>query len=195
MRIPRSAGILALAALIGAAKEPPMPPPPPSETIAGLVALVPPEGWSRTAYANAGGADLVVAFEHGADRLVIRVFGAKGSFHKAPADFFSGAGATTMGRAPEMKGEALVAGRRRALYRRRFPLMEGGPHDSSPKKPMMGTESFCVLPPAKDGRFVVISLQRESPIPDLERTGEKAWETFLRGVKLVAKRKNIGRKS
>lgn len=194
MKAPRSAWLLALAALTGAAKEPPMKNPAP-ETVAGLVEVSPPAGWTRTAYSNSGGADLVVAFEHGADRLVVSVFGAKGSFSKTPADFFAGPAATTMGRPAEKKGEARVGGKRVALFRRRFPLMEGDPHVSSPTKPQMGYESFCILPPAKDGRFVVLSLQRESPIPDLERVGEKAWEAFLRGVRLPPGKTDIGRKS
>lgn len=195
MKTPRHAGLLFLALLTGAAPEPTMKNPLSRETVAGLIEVSPPAGWNRRPYSNSGGADLVVAFEHGSDRLVVQVFGAKGSFHKTPADFLAGPGATTMGRAPEKKGEALVAGKPLALFRRRFPLLEGGPHDSSPAKPLMGVESFCVLPPFKDGRFVVISLQRENPIPDIERTGEKAWESFLRAVRLLPVKTTIGRKS
>lgn len=195
MKITRSVWLIALALLTGAAKEPSMKNAPAAEIVAGLIEVSPPGGWSRTAYSNAGGIDLVVAFERGADRLVVQVFGAKGSFYGNPADFFAGPGATTMGRAPEKKGEALVAGRTISLYRRRFPLPEGGPHDSTPGKPKMGAESFCVLPPFKDGRFIVLSLQRESPIPSLERVGENAWEAFLRSVRILPTKTNIGRKS
>ncbi|OGR96048.1 MAG: hypothetical protein A2V88_13390 [Elusimicrobia bacterium RBG_16_66_12] len=183
MKITRSAWLVSLALLTGAAKEPAMKNVPAVETVAGLIEFAPPAGWSRTAYSNTGGIDLVVAFERGMDRLVVQVFGAKGSFHKDPTDFFAGPGATTMGRAPEKKGEALVAGKPLALFRRRFPLLEGGPHDSTPGTPKMGAETFCILPPFKDGRFIVLSLQRESPVPDIERTGEKAWKSFLRGVR------------
>lgn len=195
MKTPRSAWLLALTLLIAAAKEPAMKNTPAHETVAGLIEVAPPAGWSRRAYSNSGGVDLVVSYEHGSNRLVVQVFGAKGSFNKTPADFLSGPGATTMGRAPEKKGTALVAGKTVALFRRRFPLLEGGPHDSTPAKPMMGVESFCILPPFKDGRFVVLSLQRENPIPDLERAGEKAWEAFLRGIRGVPARTDMGRKS
>ncbi|MEK7383540.1 MAG: hypothetical protein AAB262_09680 [Elusimicrobiota bacterium] len=195
MKTPRSAWLLALAVLTGAAKEPAMKTSPDPEIVAGLIQIAPPAGWRRTTYSNAGGADLVVAFERGADRLLVQVFGAKGSYYKNPADFFAGPAATTMGRAPERTGEATVAGRPLALYRLHFPLMEGGPHDSTRRELRMGVETFCVPPPFQDGRFIVLSLQRESHVPDPDRVGEKAWEAFLRGVRLVTAKKTMGRKS
>jgi len=167
---------------------------PPSEIVAGLIQVETPPGWRRTTYSNAAGADLVVAFERGADRLVVRVFGAKGSFYKTPADFLAGPAATTMGREAQKRGAAPVAGRPLALYRRRFPLAQGGPHESSSARPRMGAESFCVLAPFKDGRFIVLSHQRESPVADPERLGEIAWEAFLRGARLLPVKTNIGRK-
>ena len=195
MKTPRSAWLLALVALTGAAKEPAMKDSPASEIVAGMIEVAPPPGWRRTTYANAGGADLVVAFERGDDRLLVRLYGAKGSFYKNPADFFTGPAATSMGRAAERTGEALVAGRSLALYLHRFPLLEGDPHESSPAPPKMGVESFCILPAFKDGRFIVLSIQRESHVPDPERTGQKAWEAFLRGVRLIPAKANMGRKS
>lgn len=167
---------------------------PASEIVAGLIQVEPPPGWSRTAYSNAAGADLVVAFERGADRLVVRIFGAKGSFYKTPADLFAGPAATTMGREARKRGAAPVGGRTLALYRRRFPLAQGGPHESSAARPRMGAESFCVLAPFPDGRFIVLSHQRESSVADPDRIGEKAWEAFLRGVRLLPVKTNTGRK-
>lgn len=187
-----TAVILALPLMMAAAKEPSMNTPPTPEIVAGLVEITPPAGWAKTTYANSGGADTLLAFEHGADRIVIQVFGAKGSFNRTPEDFLAGPGATTMGRSPERKGQASVAGRRVTIFFRRFPLLEGGPHDSTPVKPMMGTEYFCVLPPARDRRFVVFSLRRESPIPDIDRTGEKSWDAFLRAARAPKRGKKKG---
>jgi len=163
--------------------------PPTTEAIAGLLQIEVPKGWTRTAYANAGGVDIVVSFERSEDRLLVRVFGAKGSSYRSPEDFLAGPAAGTMGRAAERKGSIRIDGKVIALFERGFPLLGNDPHDSTPSKPQMGTEMFCVLPPFKDGRFAVLSHQRESPIPDLEEAGEKAWAAFLRGVRPLSSKK------
>ena len=189
MRIARPACIAALVLLTGAAEEPAMKALPTPEIIAGLLQIDVPNGWTRTAYANTGGVDFVVAFERGANRLLVRVFGAKRSSYRTPEDFLSGPAAGTLGRAAGRKGAAKIDGRTVALFERGFPLLARVPHGSTPAKPQMGTETFCVLPPSKDGRFIVLSYQRESPIPDLKGTGEKAWEVFLRGVRMLPLKK------
>lgn len=160
--------------------------PTPSQAIAALISRQPPKGWSVEAYANAGGADPVEAFVDGVDRITIRAFGAPGSAHKKPAAFLAGAAASTMGRKPESVGSATVAGRRVTVYKRGFPINLGDPH--APSAPTtLGKEFFCVLP-VSDGRFVVLSYARESPAPDLERRGEKAWEAFLKTVKIPGRK-------
>jgi hypothetical protein len=161
---------------------------PADETIEGLIRIRPPEGWSRWAYANTGGADLVLRFENRSDVLAVTVYGAKGSFYKSVADFMTGPAATTMGRPPDLAGEETVAGHKVTLYRRQFPLGIGDPPHSDPTRlPPMGKELFCVLPPFGDGRFVVLSYQRESPFPDPdpEKKGGNAWEAFLKSVQIV----------
>lgn len=154
----------------------------PAQAVAALVKFSPPKGWSPRDYSNAAGADPVASFENGEDRIVARAFGAPGSDYKTPADFLAGPAALTMGMAPTVAGKVVVAGQTLTLYKRGFPINLGDPHVASPPKPMMGVEKFCVLPLAK-GRFVAFSYARSSPIPDLEKTGEKAWESFLNSIK------------
>jgi hypothetical protein len=157
--------------------------PSPESAVAALVSLTPPKGWEKTAYANAGGADAVVAYQDGADRLLARVFGAPGSFYETPRAFLTGPAAATMGRRPRPAGRALVAGRRLRVYRRGYPLADGDPHAVSSGRARMASERFVILPPAPDGRFVVLSYQRESPVPDPELRGEAAWKAFLKSAR------------
>lgn len=173
-------GLICLAAPAWAADTAP---PSPSKLIAGFVTFQAPKDWQAEEYANGGGADPVRAFVSGEDRIVVRVFGAPGSGYKTPAAFLNGAAASTMGRKPEKTGEASAGGRTVALYRRGFPIGLGDPHAPSSGAPSMGRETFLILPATK-GRFVVLSYARESPAPDLERRGEKAWAAFLKTVKL-----------
>lgn len=158
----------------------------PSQSVAALVSHRPPKGWKAEEYANNDGADPVVAFSDGLDRITVRAFGGPGSGYKSPALFLSGAAASTMGRKPESAGSVTVAGRRVALYRRGFPINLGDPHAPS-GPPMLGREIFCVLP-ASGGRFVVLAYSRESPAPDLEGRGDAAWEAFLKTVKLPGRK-------
>lgn len=154
----------------------------PRQTIARNVSFQAPKGWQAEEYANGGGADPVQAFASGEDRIVVRVFGAPGSGYKDPAAFLGGAAASTMGRRPEKAGETTVAGRSTVLFRRGFPLNQGDPHTPSGGQPPLGREIFLILT-APNGRFVVLSYARSTPIPDLERRGEKAWAAFLKTVK------------
>ncbi|MDD5302008.1 MAG: hypothetical protein PHS14_02780 [Elusimicrobia bacterium] len=160
--------------------------PTPSQAVAALISHQPPKGWQVEEYANGGGADPVVAFVDGLDRIAVRVFGAPGSGYKNPASFLSGPAASTMGRKPEKVGSVTAAGRQLALYRRGFPINLGDPH--SPSGPAsLGREVFCILP-ASGGRFIVLSYARESPAPDMDQRGEKAWGAFLRTVKLAGRK-------
>ena len=160
--------------------------PTPSQTVASLLSHQPPKGWRFEEYANGGGADPVVAFVDGLDRIAVRVFGAPGSGYKNPAAFLSGAAVSTMGQKPEAIGSVMAAGRQLTLYKHGFPINMGDPH--APSAPTtLGKEVFCILPAAK-GRFVVLSYARESPAPDLERRGEKAWAAFLKTVKLTGRK-------
>lgn len=154
----------------------------PSQTLSSVVRWTPPAGWRLSEYANAGGADLVVSYGKGQDRIEIRLFGAPGSFYRSARDFMAGPAATTMGRAPKRAGSARVAGAAAALYRREFPLAEGDPHAVSPR-PRLGRETFCVLPVLADGRFIVLSHARDGEVPGVSGDGEKAWKAFLAGVR------------
>jgi hypothetical protein len=159
----------------------------PSKIAAALLDWTAPSGWTESEYSNAGGADLVIAYERGIDRIEIKIFGAPKSFYRAPEDFLAGPGATTMGRAPEKSGSARVAGRAVTVYRRQYPMAGGDPHAFSPGPPRMGRETFCVLPPFPDGRFAVLSYARESPAPDITGGADKAWKAFLSGVRRARK--------
>lgn len=177
--------VLVFASACSAADTPMKKPSPASASASAfdsLIRFTAPDGWDRTDYANSGGADAVVTFEHGLDRISAYLYGAKGSFYKSPAEFMRGPAATTMGRAPKRTATAVVAAGRVSIYRRGFPLAEGDPHVPSAGHERMGTELFCVLPAAADGRFVVLSYARETPAPDPRFLGETAWKAFLKGV-------------
>jgi len=158
----------------------------PSQAVAALVSHRPPDGWKAQDYANSGGADPVIAYEDGLDRITLRAFGGPGSAYKTPALFLAGASASTMGRKPENAGSVSAAGRRLALYKRGFPMSLGDPHAPS-GPPMLGVERFVILP-AAGGRFVVLAYARESPAPDLEGRGDAAWGAFLKTVKLPGRK-------
>jgi hypothetical protein len=181
--------VLALPAVVSAAcshdAEKPAEPSTPSRNIAAIVRYEAPKGWRLEEYANNGGAEPVVAFADGLDRITVRVYGAPGSSYATPADFVAGPAASTMGREPEKIGRVTVAGQELDLYRHGFPIHLGDPH--APSGPVtLGKEIFCVLP-AANGRFVVLAFARESQVPDLEPRGERAWEAFLETVKLVGR--------
>ncbi|MBI3564899.1 MAG: hypothetical protein HY079_06875 [Elusimicrobia bacterium] len=161
----------------------PAPRPSPGAAIAALLTVAAPAGWERTEYANAGGADAVLAFEKGSDRLAVNLYGAPGSFYKTPDEFLKGPAATTMGRPPEKAGTAVVAGAKRARYRHGVPLMDGDPHVPPSGPPRLGRGEFVVLPPAPDGRFLVLSYERLSPVPDPTGDSEKAWKYFLKSAR------------
>lgn len=158
----------------------------PAQAVKALLSFTPPKGWTPVEYANAEGADPVVRFENLSDAVQIRLFGAPGSDYPTPEEFMGGAAASEQGAAPAAAGTALVAGRKLAVHRRRFPIEAADPHRPSPGKSIMGTEVFCVLP-LEGGRFAVLAYRRASPIPDLQRKGEKAWEAFLKTVRPKAK--------
>ena len=176
------AAVLILAAAAGATAEEKVKTKTPAQAVGGLLAFTPPKGWNASDYSNTEGADPVVRFERLSDAIVIRVFGAPGSAYPTPKDFLAGPAASAQGAAPETSGAANVAGKKLELHRRSFAIEPSDPHRPSAGRSLMGSEVFCVLP-LKKGRFAVVAYRRESPIPDLERAGEKAWAAFLRTVK------------
>lgn len=148
--------------------------------IAALMRFTPPKGWTPIEYAN--GVDPVLRFEKLSDAVQIRLFGAPGSDYPMAKDFMSGPAATEEGAAPAADGTVTVAGKKLALYRRRFSIGVSNPHGPATPKAPLGVERFCVLP-LKGGRFAVLAYRRSTPAPDLEGTGEKAWAAFLKTVK------------
>lgn len=169
-------------AAAAAAAEKSVAPKTPGQAVAALVRFTPPKGWSVVEYANAGGADPVVRFEDLSDAVQIRVFGAPGSDYPTPKDFMAGPAASEQGAAPAAAGTVTVAGKKLELFRSRFPIAVSDPHHPSPTKSPLGTELFCVLP-LKNGRFAMLAYRRETPIPDIHRKGEIAWEAFLKTVR------------
>ncbi len=154
----------------------------PAQAVAALVRFTPPKGWNLVEYANAEGVDPVLRFEDLSDVVQIRVFGAPGSDYATPQEFMTGPAATEQGAAPSAAGTVIVAGKKLELYRLRFPIAISDPHHPSPVKSPLGTEIFCVLP-LKDGRFAMLAYRRETPAPDMNRKGERAWQAFLKTVK------------
>lgn len=154
----------------------------PSQTVAEQVTFSPPKGWTPEEYANSGGADPVVRFEKLSDSLVVRVFGAPGSSYATPGDFMAGPAASSLGAPPEAEGMVVVAGGRKLkAWKRRWPIVPSDPHGHAAPA-LYGIERFAVMP-LSGGRFAVLSWQRASPAPDLERTGEKAWAELLKSAR------------
>lgn len=146
----------------------------PAQEIAAAVRHTAPKGWKRSAYAN--GADPVVRYSSDSDELVIKLYGGAGSAQADPKDFLS------LGETPAKAGSAEVAGQERDVWSRTFPLEPRDPHGKAPQTSLRGAETFVLLP-LKAERFAVLSWRRSSPVPDLNRKGEKAWAAFLRSVK------------
>lgn len=154
----------------------------PGAALRAVASYAAPAGWKAADHANEGGADAVLEFRKGLDRITLRLFGAKGSAYKNPDAFLRGPAATTMGKAPEAVGVAVVAGEKRAVYRHGYPIMLGDPHAASSGRPDMAREHFVVVP-LRDGRFLVAAHAFESPIPSYEKDGEKAYEAFLKTLR------------
>jgi hypothetical protein len=171
----------ALAACASAA--PPPAAKPSADAVAALVKFRGPASWHRSDYANSMGADPVVSFERGSERIAIYAYGASGSAYKTPDDFLKGPAASTMGRPPVRDGAATIAGREQALYRRGYPLTDTDPHVPQTQAPRMGEEVFCVLPPAADGRFVVLAHDQNIPATETSASTGAAWLAFLKTVR------------
>jgi len=173
-----------LAALAAAALAAPPPAAKPSaDAVAAVVAFRDPPRWRRSDYANSMGADPVVSFARGSERISVSVYGAAGSAYKTPEDFLKGPAATSMGRAPARAGAAKVGGREVALYRRSYPLGDYDPSKPEAGPPRLGEQLFCVLPPAADGRFAVLAHDQNRPLPGPDSSGGAAWKAFLKTVK------------
>ncbi|MBI5622810.1 MAG: hypothetical protein HY924_03425 [Elusimicrobia bacterium] len=137
--------------------------------------VVPPKGWEKEEVFTR--ADPYVSFTLGEDIIKVRLLGGPGSRYAKPEDFLKGFEAATMGRPPERVREVKVAGEKAWLHRHGYPIMLGDPHLFDPKPPRLAMEEFVVLPRGR--RFFVLSWAHESPIPDPDAVGEKAWEGFL----------------
>src|SRR3569832_2113297 len=175
-----------LAALLGASGAAAAPPPaakPSADAVSQVVTFRDPIRWKRSDYANSMGADPVVSFAQGSERISVYVYGAAGSAYKTPEDFLKGPAATTMGKPPEPAGKAKVGAQELAQYRRGYPL---GDYDASKPEagpPRMGEQLFCILPPMADGRFAVLAHDQNRPAPGPSRSGGPAWKAFLKTVK------------
>jgi hypothetical protein len=169
---------LAVLAALGARAGEPVKTKTPSQTVAEHVTFTAPKGWTPEEYANSGGADPVVRYENLSDSLVVRVFGAPGSAYATPNDFMAGPAASSLGSPPEAEGFVAAGGKKLKAWKRRWPIVPSDPHGHAAPA-LYGVERFAVLP-LSGARFAVLSWQRASPAPDLQRTGEKAWAEFLK---------------
>lgn len=187
MRLLLAAVVALLPASLGAAEGKVSKKPIPAEPGAAfrpLATYAAPAGWTPQEYAN--GPDAVLRFQKGLDRISLRLYGAKGSAHKNPGDFLRGPAATTLGKAPEVVGQARVGGLKLAFYKRGYPIMLGDPHLRGGAPPALATEHFVVLP-LSGGLFLVAAHAYESPIPSSSKDGEDAFLAFLRTLKPLRK--------
>jgi len=99
--------------------------------------------------------------------------------------FLKGFEATTMGKAPERVRQVKAGGRKVWVYRHGYPVDLGDPSAPPAGAPALASEEFCVIP--LGGKFFVLSFAHESPIPDPEAAGEKAWAALLASFSLKAK--------
>jgi hypothetical protein len=124
-------------------------------------------------------------YSRGLDVIKIRLLGGKGSRYSGPADYLKGFEATTMGKAPEKVRQVKAGASKVWLYRHGYPVDLGDPSAPPAGAPALASEEFCIVP--HGGRFFILSFAHESPIPDPEAAGEKAWALFLASFSLKAK--------
>lgn len=142
-----------------------------------------PPGWEKEEVGTPS--DPYVSYSMGADTIKVRLVGGGGSRYRSEESFLKGYEATTMGRPPREVRKVGVAGREVALYSHGYPIMLGDPHVSDPRPPQLAAEQFVILPHGR--KFFVLSWSHESPAPDPDFAGEKAWETFLSSFTLKAR--------
>jgi hypothetical protein len=174
-----------LAVLMGAAcAAAPAPAAKPSaDAVAAVVKFREPLHWKRSDYANSLGADPVVSFARGSERIAVYVYGAPGSAYKTPDDFLKGPAATSMGQPPVRAGTVKAGSEELPLYRRSYPLGDYDPAKPEDGPPRLGEQVFCVLPPVPDGRFAVLAHDQNRPVPGSASAGSGDWKAFLKNVK------------
>ena len=142
-----------------------------------------PAGWELQKKDSA--ADPWRRFTQDSDVIEIKLVGGKGSRYASSADYLAGFEATTMGKPPEKLRQARVAGLKVWIWRHGYPINLGDPHVVDPRPPQLAREEFCLIPCGK--KFLVLKWAHESPIPDLNAVGKKAWESFLGSLALEKK--------
>ncbi|HBL19072.1 MAG TPA: hypothetical protein DD417_20510 [Elusimicrobia bacterium] len=170
-----------IASALAGAGEAPVPQPV-QETL-GAARFSGPAGWESEKSGTA--ADPGVRFSRGLDVIKVRLLGGKGSRYAGPDAFLKGFEATTMGKAPERVRQVKAGGRKVWVYRHGYPVDLGDPSAPPAGAPALASEEFCVIP--LGGKFFVLSFAHESPIPDPEAAGEKAWAALLASFSLKAK--------
>ena len=147
----------------------------PAPQALGRARFAAPAGWELERSDSA--ADPSVRLEKGLDVMRIRYLGGPGSRYRSPSGFLRGFEATTMGRPPKPVRRARLAGREVRVYGHGYPVDLGDPHLVDPRPPALAREEFCLLPSGRG--FFVLSWAHESPVPDPEAAGEKAWRALL----------------
>lgn len=178
--------VLLLAPATEAKKMPAEPALAPAALVRAAVSFSAPAGWREDAHAN--GPDPVLELRKDLDRISLSLFGARGSAYATPAEYLRGPGAGTLGKPPQAVAELAVGGRKRVLYEHGVTMMMGDPHAPPGGGPPLATERFVLLP-LPDGRFLVAAHRFESPVPSVERAGEKAFSALLKTLKPAAKPK------
>lgn len=178
-----------LAAGLAAAPEPAMSAPSPADPAAAVraaVSFAPPKGWTEEAHAN--GPDPVLTLRSGLDRISVAVYGGTGSAYATPELFLRGPAGTTMGAAAKVKGEAVVAGKKRPVYERGHILGSSSPIPAPGGRPPLAQERFLILP-LPGGRFAVAAYAFEDPIPSSKPDGSLAFDAFLKTLRPAPKKK------
>jgi len=172
--------ILLLAASLSPAKEPAMVKA--REQVSDLAAFTAPRGW--TAGTGVAQGDPLTTLSRELHTIKMRLSGGKDSRYKSTGDFIVGFEARSSGGKPAEKlGEALIAGARVVVYRRKIPVNLPPPDASGPAA--MTWEEFCTVPAGK--RFFILSYSYADTVPDPDYDGSKAWRQFLKDFKLKKK--------
>lgn len=154
--------------------------------VRAAVSFTPPSGWDELAYYN--GSDPVLYLRSGLDRISVTVYGGPRSAYATPALFLRGPAATTMGVPAKLKGEAVVAGKKRQVYERGHILGSSSPIPAPGGRPPLAQERFLILPLA-GGRFAVAAYAFEDPIPSSKPDGSLAFDAFLKTLRPAPKKK------
>lgn len=147
--------------------------------IDALVQYEVPSGWSVEK--GGGKNDSWVRLSSSLNLIQIQLYGGTGSRYAKAEDFLSEHRSSLLPEPAVQIGTVTVQGLSRPLYRSRYSIEPGDPHEANPNL-LLAREEFCLVPAG--GKFLVLSYSYEGVGFDPAMEGQEAWKTFLKGFKV-----------